>query len=555
MLTRAVIASGIAAGLVVLVAGNPVTSATGAWSSNVSFTNQVASMPFAGGGYPVPAGATAPLPGTCRPGQYNANRSESWIAVRPGTEDLVGTSKIFFETFSTFYDFHLGSYTFRNGKPVANNQVQGYDCISTGTQAMPPSWMIVTDPNVDFDTQGRAYQVTLPTQAWWVNLHPDAAIGVSYTDDLGRTWVTGNGGNYLDRIPNASSLTFGGVEDKQWVAVNHFPGTAFQDHVYAFWAVFNGFTVEIRYAVSRDRGLTFSPSRKLTVPANQSGPANTYVYPAVDAAGDLYVAFASFPPCCVTPATLYVTRSTDDGETWSPFVQVAPPVDVVVEGALDNTTFRDGIVEHFASSPTYPGHLYLVYEAWDITDRQMDIYLTQSTDRGLTWSKPVKVNDNTAEPTDQFQPSVAAGSGGLVAVAFYDRRLACPSDASIAFDHEGRENFCIDVSLQVYRDAGSGAVPVGGNVRITKYTWDPEQPVQKVGGISQYPCAGHRDPCPVGRGFIGDYFGLAVSAKNIYALFVSTHYPSDVTADGGGPVYYQQQVLATVPRSAFGTGR
>jgi len=53
-------------------------------------------------------------------------------------------------------------------------------------------------------------------------------------------------------------------------------------------------------------------------------------------------------------------------------------------------------------------------------------------------------------------------------------------------------------------------------------------------------------------GFIGDYFGLAVSSGNIYALFVSTHYPSDVTADGGGPVYYQQQVLATVPRSDFG---
>jgi len=27
-----------------------------------------------------------------------------------------------------------------------------------------------------------------------------------------------------------------------------------------------------------------------------------------------------------------------------------------------------------------------------------------------------------------------------------------------------------------------------------------------------------------------------------------------VIADGGGPVYYQQQVLATVPRSDFGAG-
>jgi hypothetical protein len=33
---------------------------------------------------------------------------------------------------------------------------------------------------------------------------------------------------------------------------------------------------------------------------------------------------------------------------------------------------------------------------------------------------------------------------------------------------------------------------------------------------------------------------------------VSTHYPADVTADEGGPIYYQQQVLATVPRSDLG---
>ena len=55
-------------------------------------------------------------------------------------------------------------------------------------------------------------------------------------------------------------------------------------------------------------------------------------------------------------------------------------------------------------------------------------------------------------------------------------------------------------------------------------------------------------------GFIGDYFGLAVSDHTISARPVSTPYPPEVTADGGGPVYYQQQVLATVPRSDFGTG-
>ena len=95
---------------------------------------------------------------------------------------------------------------------------------------------------------------------------------------------------------------------------------------------------------------------------------------------------------------------------------------------------------------------------------------------------------------------------------------------------------------------------VGPNVRITQFTWDPEQPGQHLGGLSQYPCAGATDPCPAGSGFIGDYFGLTISSSNIYALFVSTHYPSTVTADEGGPIFYQQQVLATVKRNQFGRG-
>ena len=63
-------------------------------------------------------------------------------------------------------------------------------------------------------------------------------------------------------------------------------------------------------------------------------------------------------------------------------------------------------------------------------------------------------------------------------------------------------------------------------------------------------CRSHNDPCRLS--FIGDYFGLAVSRGNVYVLSVSTHYPSTVIADEGGPVYYQQQVLSTLSRTALG---
>src|SRR6266699_2585633 len=494
--------------------GSAAASGSG-WTSSVSFTNQVASSPTAGGGYPVPPGQTFPNPGTCRAGA-------------------------------------LGSYRILGGTPVDNNQVQGYDCLSTGTQDMPPSWTNVTDPNAAFDTKGRVYQTTLPFNAFWggSTLHPDGEIDVSYSDDMGRHWVKGNGGVPLEPPNNASALQLGHVEDKQWIAVNDIPGSPFQDHVYSTWDVINGKTTKIRVAVSRDRGLSFSRAITLTSPS-QSGPVNSSSYPSIDAAGNVYLGYESDPVNGNGPSRDFVTRTPDDGVNWGPFVRAA----AFTVHRLPNTTGRLGIPESFAASPTYPGHLYVAYEDWDGT--QMDVKFTQSTDGGLTWSAPVKVNDNVdapGQPTDQFQPEVAAAPNGAVAVAFYDRRASCPNDPSVLPADVGRTNFCIDTSLQAYKDGGSGAVPVGANVRISKLTWDPEQPGQHLGGLSQYPCAGGTDPCQKGGGFIGDYFGLAVSAQNIYALTVSTHYPSTVAADEGGPIYYQQQVLATVPRTGFGPG-
>jgi len=528
-----------------------------AWTTNVAFTNVVATSPTSGGGYPVPPGSRVPLAGTCRAGPFDANHSESWLAVKPGTEDLVGTSKFFFDKYSTFYMFYVGATQILGGTPSGNNQVQGYDCISTGTQAMPPSWTATTDPNADFDTKGRVYQTMLPFNSFFdaSRLHPDGEIDISYSDDMGRHWVKGNGGIPLEPSNNASALQLGHVEDKQWVAVNHIPGNRFQDHVYAAWAVFNGNGggIKVRMAVSRDRGQTFDKAVTITPPSQVSAGA-TYVYPEIDAAGNVYVSVVSFPPNG-TSSTIYVARSTDDARSFGPFVPITT-VNIPPGEVYPNTRFRSGIVENFAASPTYAGHLYLTYEDWDPLIGQADVKFTQSTDGGSTWTTPVVVNDNVdlpGAPTDQFQPSVAAGPNGAVAVAFYDRRLPCPNDPSVLPADVGRTNFCIDTSLQAYKDSGAGAVRVGGNVRISQFTWDPEQPGQTIDGIDQMACAAHQDPC-LSNAFIGDYFGLAISGGNIYALMVSTHYPSGVTADDGGPVYYQQQVLATVPRTEFGTG-
>ncbi|HYU62593.1 MAG TPA: sialidase family protein [Verrucomicrobiae bacterium] len=559
-------------GLTALVAVAPTgmasPSALSLWSSSISASNMVVSSPTSGGGY----AELPPVAGGCvgaSPNNFNANHSESELAVMPGTETIVGSSKFFFDKFSTNYNFYDGSYTII-GSSHSDNIIQGYDCSTTETtpgvlnQNMPPSWTNTTDPNVGFDTQGRVYQTMLPFNAFWTNLHPDGEITVSYSDDLGAHWVTGNGGQALEQVPNSSSKQLGHVEDKQWVAVNHYPGSRFQDHVYATWDIVDGnvgSTVKLRAAVSRDRGLTFSKAATI-VSASAGQLRDQFSQPAVDPSGVLYVAYTNIGVKS-NMADMYVTRSTDDGNTFS------TPIKVVSGNTMGgssvrvtNTTFRDGINFAFAVSQDFPGHLYLAYN--DFNGTQYNVYLIQSVDGGQTWSNPVAVNDDitSGHVADHFQPAVAAGPGGAVAVAFYDRRASCPSDASIIPQDVGRSNFCVDVSVQAYKDSGSGAAQVGANIRASNFTWDPQQPgllinpdgsttdLQTLAGLGQMACASHNDPCR--RSFLGDYFGLAVSAGNIYTLSVSTHYPSNVKADDGSTLYYQQQVLGAISRSSLG---
>ena len=84
------------------------------WNSSITATNAVVSQPTNGGGYPDVG--NAPVPGTCGPGPFNANHSESWLAVKPKSETIVGSSKFFFDKYSTFYNFYLGSYKIQTAR-------------------------------------------------------------------------------------------------------------------------------------------------------------------------------------------------------------------------------------------------------------------------------------------------------------------------------------------------------------------------------------------------------------------------------------------------------
>jgi hypothetical protein len=173
--------------------------------------------------------------------------------------------------------------------------------------------------------------------------------------------------------------------------------------------------------LSRDGGRTWGNAVSL-IPEGEWGGLT-----AVEAGplGELYVAYLDF-----MDGSMRFVRSLDGGDTWEPPVAAVPvfqqPYDPDATRACGRTALNGNIrivsVPSLAADPV-TGALYLVYNYKEFQNSPdaSDIGFVASTDRGATWSAPVKINDD-ATTADQFMPWVASAGGGNLAVIFYDRR-------------------------------------------------------------------------------------------------------------------------------------
>jgi hypothetical protein len=547
-----VLGTGVAAALALAFAAIPAEAGAAAPSRPnragghhaVAVHETVVSSPVVAGGYPGPK----PAPGGCVAGPYDANFSESALALRPGSEQLVGGAKAYFERWSTYKAQHTVSFALSHGR-ASTHIVGGFDCVTAHTQAMPPSWTNVTDPNLVWDTRGRVHQLVLAYNAYWGSVKgPNGDVYAVWSDDGGRTWHRGNKGGAVEPGPEFS-VDAASYLDKPWIAANQNRHSRWRDHVYGAWVLFTAKGAEIHTAVSRNRGASWS--RPLTVPTPQAlGPKNPWPMIAVGPDGVVYLSYVSYGATsadgATVPATLWVARSRDDGRTWTGFDKVADTT-AIASCCVPGTTLHRSIVQYLAVSPDRPGHVYVAWN--EVRAGQVDVRVASSRDGGRSWTAPLTVNDDRGA-ANQFSATVAAGPKGAVVVGFYDLRYRCPSDPAILPGHRGKAGVCIGLTLQPYRDVRGSLRATRRNLLASRHLWDPYQPAQTRGGIPQVPCEDPTATCD--NIFLGDYFSMQVSRSRVYALSVSTYPPSRVRADDGQPIHYQQQVLTTVRRHALG---
>ncbi|PSO49044.1 MAG: hypothetical protein BRC31_09085 [Actinobacteria bacterium QS_5_72_10] len=175
--------------------------------------------------------------------------------------------------------------------------------------------------------------------------------------------------------------------------------------------------------LSTDGGESWSEPVRVSDPGRQRVGA---AVPRIDpATGDLVVVYKDFKgdvrdfqnlqgPPWDEPFELVFTRSADGGESFREGV-------VVDDELLPTERFLPFLPVFPGLAVGSTGTLYATWSDGRLGDA--DVFLARSTDRGRSWSEPVRVNDNPREDgTSQSRPAVSVAPNGRVDVLFYDRR-------------------------------------------------------------------------------------------------------------------------------------
>ncbi|MBW8050984.1 MAG: T9SS type A sorting domain-containing protein [Cytophagales bacterium] len=291
------------------------------------------------------------------------------------------------------------------------------------------------DPAVAIGRNGRFYvnYITAPV----------CNQGISFSDDNGLTW-------------DSVEIATGACLDKNHLWVDNSIMSPNEGNLYCAWTHFGGANsgeIELRY--STDDGLTwlvpasgaFFLSSNFPPPVSLNQGVNIQTGPN----GEVYAAWAVYHSVIADTAFLEIaigfTKSVDGGVTWD----TAQVIIDSIQGIRAQPSDKFGFFSQLGGGKTmrtnsFPvmsvnqqnGEIYLVWAnrgVPGVNTGDPDIYMIKSSDQGITWNSPIRVNqDSVGNGKDQWFPWIACDDvTGALVVIYYDSRLFINNDSTATF--------------------------------------------------------------------------------------------------------------------------
>ncbi|HWY98129.1 MAG TPA: glycosyl hydrolase [Bacteroidia bacterium] len=308
---------------------------------------------------------------------------------------------------------------------------------------MQSTYGVYGDPTLICDTAGNFYFIHLsnpPIKGYWL----DRMVCQKSTDG-GVTW---NNGSYAGHAQDYVHSSPERNQDKPGAVVD-FSHSPYRGHIYLSWTQFDKYdshvstdSSHIFFAQSDDTGSSWTAPIRLD---NKGGDCldgdltDEGAVPCVGPEGEVYVAWAG-------PNGLVFKKSIDGGMNWSAEEKKITPIiggwDYDVSGI-----FRSNGLPMICCDLTngpYRGTIYIGWSDQRNGSDNTDIWYVKSTDKGETWSPPLRINNDDSH-RQQFMTwlSIDPVTGYLYSL-FYDRREhgGDTTDVYLAVSKDGGNNFC-----------------------------------------------------------------------------------------------------------------
>jgi hypothetical protein len=285
-----------------------------------------------------------------------------------------------------------------------------------------------SDPVLGADSQGNFY---------YYSLRP--AFGTLVCDmftssDGGQTW-------------SEPVFAFGG--DKAWMGIDR-TGFSSDGNIYLAWSLAGACCGPDIFTRSLDGGFSFM------TPIPEPSPA-VWGTIAVGSAGELYVAGVSGP--FNNNSNFVVLKSTTFGDPSGPAFDFASAVDMNGVLAASRGPNPGGLlgqvwIETDRSGGPNDGNVYMVCSVDPPGADPLDVHFVRSVDGGLTWSDPVRLNDDDANSGAwQWHGTMSVAPNGRIDVVWNDTRhddnVVGPNLSELHYtsSHDGGRTWAANVAL------------------------------------------------------------------------------------------------------------